>query len=139
MDFSDPPRKPPAENLLPMINVVFLLLVFFLIASKLTPPEPFPVSPPEAETEAEADGNFTLYLAADGTLGFRDATGDTVALLALAEERVAHCDVVADCTAEPPLLLLRADAGLPAARLAALLPRIGAAGFSRVDLVTVQP
>ena len=27
MDFSDPPRRRAAENLLPMINVVFLLLI----------------------------------------------------------------------------------------------------------------
>lgn len=28
MDFSDPPRRRREENLLPMVNVVFLLLIF---------------------------------------------------------------------------------------------------------------
>ena len=29
----DIPRRRPAENIVPMINIVFLLLVFFLLAS----------------------------------------------------------------------------------------------------------
>ncbi len=42
MDFRDPPRRKPEENLLPMINVIFLLLVFFLMAARLTAPNPLP-------------------------------------------------------------------------------------------------
>lgn len=138
MDFSDPPRHRPAENLLPMINVVFLLLVFFLIASTLAPPEPFPVSPPEAEAGAEAEGVFTLHLAADGALGFHDATGGEAVFAALAAARTDHC-AQTDCVAAPPRLMLRVDAALPAARLAAMLPRLGGMGFARVDLITVRP
>ncbi len=140
MDFSDPPRKAPAENLLPMINVVFLLLIFFLISAQLTAPEPFPVTPPEAEAaaEAEAAGDFTLYLDAGGEVGYRDATGLDAALAALAAARARHC-AARDCEAAPPTLALRADGAVPAARLAGLLPALGQLGFARVDLVTVLP
>lgn len=138
MDFSDPPRKAPAENLLPMINVVFLLLVFFLISAQLTPPEPFPVTPPEAETEAEAEGVFTLHLDAEGEVGYRDAIGQELALAALTAARDEHCGLE-DCEAAPPALLLRADGAVPAARLAELMPALGQLGFARVDLVTALP
>jgi len=138
MDFSDPPRKAPAENLLPMINVVFLLLVFFLISAQLTPPEPFPVTPPEAETEAEAEGDFTLHLDATGEVGYRDAIGQDLALAALTSARDEYC-AASDCEAAPPALLLRADGAVPAARLAALMPVLGKLGFARVDLVTALP
>ena len=133
MDFSGPPRRRTQENLLPMINVVFLLLIFFLISTQMTPPEPFAVSPPQALAEAEALGDFALYLSADGQLGYRDALDDA-ALTALAAARTDHC-ADNDCTASPPRLTLRADAALPAARLAQLLPSLSASGFSQIELV----
>lgn len=133
MDFSPPPRRAAQDSLLPMINVVFLLLVFFLISARMTPPEPFPVTPPEAQAQEEAQGLFTLHIAADGLVGYREATGEA-ALEALAAARAAHCAAL-DCAVEPPRLLLRADAGLPAVALARLMPRLGALGFDRVDLL----
>lgn len=136
MDFRPPPRPRADENLLPMINVVFLLLIFFLISARLTPPAPLEVIPPEARTEAEADGQFTLYLAAEGQMAAQDGAEDAAALAALTQARAGHCAQV-DCAADPPRLTLRADAGLPAARLAALLPRLAALGFDRIDLVAI--
>lgn len=133
MDFSDPPRRKPEENLLPMINVVFLLLIFFLISARLTPPEPFAVTPPEAQTEAEAMGDFVLYLAADGRLGYRETTDDA-ALQAITVARETYC-AEGDCTAEPPRLTLRADTALPAAELARLLPELAGLGFAQIELV----
>lgn len=137
MDFSDPPRRNPAENLLPMINVVFLLLVFFLITARMAPPEPFAVDLPETQADpAEADGRFVLFLSADGVPGYRDLSGDA-ALAALDSARADWCRV-ADCRAAPPGLTLRADARLVVADLAALLPGLTARGFGRIDLVTRQ-
>jgi biopolymer transport protein ExbD len=136
MDFSPPPRRAAQDSLLPMINVVFLLLVFFLISARMTPPEPFPVTPPEAQAQEEAQGLFTLHVAADGLAGYREAMGEA-ALEALAAARGAHCAAV-DCVAEPPRLLLRADAALPGQALARMLPRLAAMGFARVDLLALE-
>ncbi|MFN3280067.1 MAG: ExbD/TolR family protein, partial [Tabrizicola sp.] len=47
MDFSEPQRRTKNLTLLPMINVVFLLLIFFLIGARLRPAEPFLTEPPE--------------------------------------------------------------------------------------------
>ncbi|MFN4156414.1 MAG: ExbD/TolR family protein [Paracoccaceae bacterium] len=133
MDFSDHPRRKPAENLLPMINVVFLLLIFFLMSARLTPPEPFPVTPPAAQTEAEAQGEFALFIAADGQLGYRDSLGDA-ALARIMASREGHC-AAADCVAAPPRLTLRADTALPATALAGLLPKLSALGFASIELL----
>ena len=140
MDFSTPERRARETSLLPMINVVFLLLVFFLIAAKLAPPEPFAVTPPEAAAQEETAGDFTLYLGADGRLGFdgtesAEASGDAALLAQLNGARADYCARV-DCAAQPPRLMLRADAEAPVARLAALLPALGTVGFAQVDLVT---
>ena len=140
MDFSTPPRKSPPETLLPMINVVFLLLIFFLISARMTPPEPFPVTPPQSQVQSQAQavggGDFTLYLAADGRIGYAGALGDA-ALATLAADRDRYC-AGQDCTAAPPRLSLRADAAVAAQAVAALLPRLGHLGFGRVDLVAAQ-
>lgn len=133
MDFSEPPRRSPGDSLLPMINVVFLLLVFFLMAARIAPPAPFEVSPPQAVAEAEAQGMFTLFIDGDGRPGFRDITGEA-AMAALAGARAEWC-ATAGCDPELPDLTLRADARLPASRLAALLPRLASAGYGRIELV----
>jgi biopolymer transport protein ExbD len=146
MDFAPPPRRRAAENLLPMINVVFLLLVFFLITAKLAPPDPLPVTLPAAAAGQDAEGAAepALYLGADGGLATLTPAGalshasDAEAMAALAQGRAALCARL-DCALEPPVLILRADAAAPAARLAELLPGLAAAGFAAVDLVTVRP
>ena len=139
MQFSTPPPRRLNVTLLPMINVVFLLLIFFLLAGRMGPAEPVPVTPPDIRAEAEAVGEFTLWLGADGRLAFREMVlpegADPAALLAaLGAARADFCATAA-CETAPPALLVRADRGVPAARLAVLLPDLGALGFGRVDLV----
>lgn len=134
MDFRDPPRQKPQENLLPMINVVFLLLIFFLISARLTPSEPFEVTPPQSQAEEEAQGDFTLYLSATAEIGFRDAVGDA-AFAEVTVAKDAFC-LASDCTQNVPVLTLRADSQLEARELAKLMPRLSALGFGKIELVT---
>lgn len=136
MKFRDPPGRKPEENLLPMINVVFLLLIFFLISARLTPPEPFSVAPPEARAAEEARGDFNLFLSASGQIGFRDVIGED-ALVAVTAAKDDYCRT-SDCMAEPAVLTLRADAGLEAAELAQLMPRLATMGFTRIELVATE-
>lgn len=139
IDFSDPPRK-AADNMLPMVNVVFLQLIFFLMVAQLKQPEAFEVMPPvardAAQDRAEAKGDFTLLLSADALPGYRHTTGDA-AFTALQSARTAHCTMM-ECSTVLPRLTLRADAAMPASGLAAVLPRLAALGFAEVRLVT-QP
>ena len=76
MDFSDPPRKPRAESIVPMINVVFLLLIFFLMSSNLTRPEPFEIALPRSTSEIEPEVERVLYVDAAGRSHFEGAEGD---------------------------------------------------------------
>ncbi len=122
LDFSPatPPRR-SAENIVPMINVVFLLLIFFLMSAQIAPPDPIDVTVPDSTSETAPVDPNALYVGADGTLAYGGATGDG-ALAALAD----HAGV----------LPVRADADLPAAKLAALLPKLAAAGVDGVELIT---
>lgn len=134
-----PPRRSRVEPLLPMIDVVFFLVVFFMIVSQLATPEPFAVVRPAASGAQETMGEFSLFLSEAGTLGFVGpqgvAEGEAV-LPALLAAKSAYC-ADEDCLALPPVLLLHADEGAPAEKLAAILPALSAAGFAEVSLLTV--
>jgi|SRR6056297_3339210 len=139
MQFPDPPRRKPPETIVPMINVVFLLLIFFLMTAQIAPPDPFEINPPDVEQTGDpAEGAFTLYLAASGKLAYRDARDQEAALEALQTDKAAYC-AEGGCSQDvPPLpLVLRADAGVSGAALAALMPRLAQAGFAEIRLVTV--
>jgi biopolymer transport protein ExbD len=117
-------------NIVPLINVVLLLLVFFLLTGTIEPKEALPIALPEAAagTRLETAG-LTLLVAADGRVALEDEPVDVDALGA----RLA--DLAADASLPP--LTVRADAATPASRLMPLLQTARAAGFDRVRLVTV--
>lgn len=119
-----PRRQQTRESVLPMINVVFLLLIFFLMTASIEPAAPFEIDPPRAEGEAGADGLRVLWVSAAGDLAHDGARGDA-ALTMLAET--------------PGPVLLRADADLPAAELAALLARLRVLRVQEVMLGAIAP
>lgn len=49
-----PSIRSERENVIPLINVVFLLLIFFMIAGQMTQPEALPVTPAALTSEHEA-------------------------------------------------------------------------------------
>lgn len=124
MDFAPPRKRPRGESIVPMINVVFLLLVFFLMTSQLAPPEPIEVSPPRATGEEGTSAQVILFMGADGTLAFRDLTGEA-AMTAFAE---------AAATADAPPLL-RADAEAEAKAVARALRDLAGRGLADLALV----
>ena len=127
MDFDNPPRKPRAESIVPMINVVFLLLIFFLMTAQIAPPEPFEVSPPPAEKAAEPDGAFVLYVGKEAALQFQETAGD------------AAYAAISAAAGDGKVLQLRIDASLDGDRLAQVMQRLSAVGFSRVEVVVQAP
>jgi biopolymer transport protein ExbD len=126
MEFSSPAPRRRSEPALPMINVVFLLLIFFLMSAQIVTPPPFDVTPPEAEGGGLAAGDLVLHISAEGQLALGDAEEDGIwdALAAIEDPKSLP-------------LLIRADAALPASRLAKVLARVSPLGFARIELATV--
>lgn len=123
MTFGGEDRRAPAEPFVPMINVVFLLLIFFLMTAQITPPPPFETEPPTASKGADPQSEAVLHISTEGQFAFADALGDP----AIAEARAA--------AGEAPFRV-RADGRMEAAKLAAALRRLSAAGAERIELVT---
>jgi biopolymer transport protein ExbD len=124
MQFSAPRRRRAPEPIVPMINVVFLLLIFFLMSAQIAPPDPFALTLPESADGSRAEPADTLYMDAEGTLAFNEARGEAV------------LDALAARAAPDAALLIRADAGLEARALARLLPQLAARGIAEVEIVT---
>ncbi len=123
MEFQRPSPRPRRETILPMINVVFLLLIFFLMTAQITPSPPLDITPPEAANDTAKPPPRTLWLSAEGLMMHDDHTGEA-ALAALA-------------AGEGPVLI-RADAMLPAAELARLMRQLSALGVSDLRLATLS-
>lgn len=121
-------RKPPpvAEGaVLPMINVVFLLLVFFMLAGRLAEPDPAGIEPPPMSAGESYDGGrMTVAMAADGSLRL---DGVPVAVERLGSAFVAG--------AHPPAVVVKADGAVKSGRLLAVLDALRAAGVTDISLV----
>ena len=69
MKIEEQRRKPVYENLLPLVNVVFLLLIFFMVAGAFTEPEMFTIDTPEATTDLAAERKILkILMNAEGQL-----------------------------------------------------------------------
>ena len=70
MRISEEPDLPPKINILPMIDVIFAILVFFIVSSLyLTRSEGLPVNLPRASTtEVQKNTPITVSLDKDGKL-----------------------------------------------------------------------
>ncbi|WP_101675991.1 ExbD/TolR family protein [Alloalcanivorax mobilis] len=157
LESPDSGRRPPLEPVLPLINVVFLLLIFFMVAGHLGPIEKTDVQAPESAS-GTIDEDLTqlmLVLNKDGQL-LRDGepldVSELPALLearraAQAEKQALNQPQVADQTpasatatnddddTTPPVRLLT-DAGTPLKILRESLATLRDAGVAEVRLVT---
>ncbi|MDG1250089.1 MAG: biopolymer transporter ExbD [Gammaproteobacteria bacterium] len=118
------------ETLLPLVNIVFLLLIFFLLAGSFQTPEPLEVSSPQASTSIEeAREVATFFLSADGQYAYQDSTISKQQLLVLAAQL------------EPiqgnKVMRLKADAAADAAAVIVLLDELAQLEITEVRIVTL--
>ncbi len=125
-------RRTSEDNVLPLINIVFLLLIFFMIAGALSTRPPFKLQPPRAEAAPSTPAPATagIALAADGRIAFR---GEEIPLGTLAERVRAWSESGDDDKA----LTLRADGGADSERLLAVMDVLKEAGIERIRMLAV--
>ncbi len=122
------PRRPQSESIIALIDVVFFLLVFFMLIGRMDATAPFDVQPASAVTGSDMPaGGATLSLSATGDLAL-DGT------LVTPDEAVAQLENAIAANAD---LLIRVNAHRDA-RMQMLLPlvaRIETLGAREVMLV----
>jgi biopolymer transport protein ExbD len=131
IEFDEPRRRPPYETMVPLINVVFLLLIFFLLAGTMEPSEPVNVNLPSGQVD---DKNTrlpaTLYMEKDGFvwLGKNMVPPELSGLLIKGFLKEQGTDRVA----------IKADMDAPAEALLTLMEGLRKAGVKQVTLQTEQ-
>jgi len=112
------------DALLPLINLVFLLLMFFIVAGQLAN-DPLPELPGTTQPEKERSPEADLMVKADGSWQVDGKTLDADTLL----------PALAEPDANTPLKIA-ADEGLTMADLETLLRLLEQGGYTEVVLLT---
>ena len=122
-------KRRPLIGLTPLIDVVFILLIFFMLAGELVASDPFEVAPPYSTNETEiSERDLVVLVGADGTL----AVGDRVIEKGAWEGAVAAwLD-----TDAPPGVWLKADGEAESTEVIAVMEILRAAGVERLKVVT---
>lgn len=127
---SSKPRSIDSEaGVLPLINIVFLLLIFFMLAGQLSANDPLAVEPPESLSDSPPkEQTLTLFVSEDGRMMIEDTE---VSLEQLEEEVSASLsqEMATD-------LEVKADNGLESTRLVQVMTRLRQAGVEQVTLLT---
>lgn len=123
-----PQRRSRGITILPLINVVFLLLIFIVLSGVISSPDPFQLVPPEASAGEDVEkvgSDAIVYVADTGELRFRDLS-DEVDVLALIAQLASSGGL--------ETLTVRADAGVPAVRIVKLIESLRTTGIVRIQL-----
>lgn len=137
MKFPAPERREVGENLIPLINIVFLLLIFFMVAGALSSDDIFQVEPPDSTSPMEPDNEgHMILLSRDGRLALDDEPLEAAELRSRLVAWVEGAEPIG--AAAPPPVRIKADQDASADQLLDLMELLREAGVERVLLLTVQ-
>ena len=121
-----------SENILPLVNVVFLLLIFFMLAGAFSKPDLFEVIVPSAENDNAADRKvLTILMNENGEIAFDQSILSEDELIKTVSDEIESGSLVQ--------LQLKADANMNATRLIDIMELLSNTGLSSIHLLTVAP
>lgn len=136
MKFPRQPVEPVDVNLTPLIDVVFLLLIFFMVSTTFTRERELTVELPEASAEAavETTERVEIEINAEGEYAV-----NTQRLVNRNSETLSKAikDVSKGDTELP--LIITADASTPHQAVVTAMDVAGQLGFSHLRITTRQP
>ena len=129
IDFDQEPPRRQFETLVPLINVVFLLLIFFLLAGTMKPADKVAVSLPEGMlNDRERDLPTTLTVEADGFVWLGDRVMDAKLSGVMVEKHLKDTNT--------KRVAIKADADAPADAVLELMEGLREAGVEQVTIMT---
>ena len=124
-------RREDDGRILPLINIVFLLLIFFMLSGRFTAGDPFQLRPPvSANATATAGHELLVLVAADGRLGLNGEVTEAAALRSEVTRRLS--------SERAPRVHLMADGRAEARRIAAVMELLRESGVERLRLLTLS-
>ena len=123
-------RRNDDDSILPLINVVFLLLIFFMLAGKLSAGDPFRIDPPASVSDAQVAAEYMeILIGADGRLALDDALVDEAGLSTGVKRRLGQGGEVR--------VHLKADGAAAALQVVGIMELLRDAGVEKLQLLTV--
>lgn len=122
--------KDDDERVLPLINVVFLLLIFFMVAGQLSATDPFDIEPVRSQGEGTPEmRELQILLGPNGELALDEEKLEQDELEAAVRERLNEDEHLR--------VRLKADGRVEATRAVAVMERLRSAGVRKIELLTV--
>ncbi|MCH2548364.1 MAG: biopolymer transporter ExbD [Alphaproteobacteria bacterium] len=119
-------------SIVPLINVVFLLLIFFLVAGTIQKIEIVPIDPPMAESGKILDeGHIVIVLGRYDEIIIDDQLVQLTDIVPILKEALKDYP--------GKIITIKSDAQIHANSLIAVMDEVKAAGGQNVSLVTQSP
>jgi biopolymer transport protein ExbD len=117
------------DKILPLINVVFLLIIFFMITGSLGVTEPFNVDAPQSQNNNAIEvESFKISLSENGELALNAEPMTEENILAhIKQGLLEHPD---------SLVELKADRGIPGNHIIILMNQLRDIGVKKISLLT---
>lgn len=132
MRLAAPVKKNSAEWVLQLINIVFLLLLFFIVNGTIASMQEPGILPPRGLVLGTAKPlGDAAFVGEDGVVKFRGGAMSAEGVRILLRREAAAGDA-------PSFLQIVADRKLKAARLVAVLQEFRAQGFENLSLITLH-
>lgn len=129
MKFEGRKKIPYGINLVPLINIVFLLLIFFMLSTTLVTPDKFDIELPVSDKkDSLGTGPIVVLIKADGSVALNNTLLTMNQLSSFLESQIR--------TGLKPELMIRADASANTADVVSVLRQAKIAGIERVSLAT---
>jgi biopolymer transport protein ExbD len=121
------------DNMVPLINVVFLMLVFFMVAGQIQKADPIPVMPPQSinDNRAATDPNIEIVLGADNSLYVDDKLFVIDDVQAYLEQQFS-----ASPNKDGFWVQIKADGAISLEKLRPIFNQVRLAGLTKVSLAT---
>ena len=128
---SSTPEISEQENILPLINIVFLLLIFFMIAGTFRASELFSVKVPIVTVAPLKSEKITVLMNAQGEFAIerKAFTGS---------ELTRHLKIHFTESSTEPWVILKADANANAEQLLRTMEFFNEAGATSLQLLTIK-
>ncbi|WP_119166574.1 ExbD/TolR family protein [Algihabitans albus] len=123
-------RRGVAISLTPLIDVIFVVLIFFMLVGRLTTPDALAITPPNSSSERAPEAQpILVLLGADGRLAFEGEVMSDDVLEGRIAQRMAGREELS--------VRLKADGRSDANRVIAVLRLLENAGVERLVLLTL--
>lgn len=127
------------DNLVPLINVVFLMLIFFMVAGNISQQDGEVLNPVQSETEAPLeDAPLQLVITKSGRILLNNRLLKIEQLQQSIRQAQELLPVLSALDGKTLELQLKVDAAYPVGELRHIMREVHAAGVSRLVLVTQQ-